>query len=66
MQIGIIGYVAKKYNIKGKMIEWGFPTIIVGYEANSETGTYKMYNPATKQVVLTRDVKWHVFDEESA
>ena len=30
-QVGIIGYVAKKYKIKGDVIEQGYPTIMVGY-----------------------------------
>ena len=61
-----IGYVAKKDNIKGKMIQWGFPTIMVEYAVNPATETYRMYNPATKRVILTHDMKWHVFDGENA
>ena len=39
---------------------------MVGYAANSATGTYRMYNPATKWAILTCDVKWHVFDGSNA
>ena len=35
---------------------------MVGYAANSATGTYLMYNTATKRVILTRDIKWQGFD----
>ena len=60
-----IGYVANKDNIKGKMIERGFPAIMVGYAANLATGTYIMYKPATKEVILTHDIKWHGFYGEN-
>ena len=39
---------------------------MVGYAANSATGTYLMYNTATKRVILTRDIKWHGFDGANA
>ena len=37
-----IGYVAKKDKIKGKSTERGFLSIMIGYAANSSTGTYQM------------------------
>ena len=52
-------------NIKVKITERRFPIIMVEYAENSATGTYLMYNPATKRLVLTCDVNWHVFDVES-
>ena len=48
------------------MIERGFSAIMVGYAANSTTGTYQMYNPDTKLLVLTRYVKCHGFDGANA
>ena len=48
------------------MIECGFPTIIVGYMENSATGKYLMYNPTTKPVILTCNIKWHRFDGANA
>ena len=39
-QLGRIGYVSKKDNIKGKMTEKGFPAIMDRYAENSETVTY--------------------------
>ena len=32
--------------------------IMVGYADNHMRDTYKLYNPETKRVVITRDVKW--------
>ena len=66
MQFVRIGCVAKKDNIKGKITEWEFPAIILGYTENWATGTYQMYNPATKQVILKGDIKWNGFDGENA
>ena len=43
------------------MIECRFTAIMVEYAVNSATGTYRIYNPATKQVIFKRDVKWHKF-----
>ena len=31
---------------------------MVGYADNNTRGTYKLYKPETKRVVMTRDVKW--------
>ena len=54
-------YVEKKDKIKGKMTEWVFPAIMVRYAENSATGMHGVYNPATKRVILTHDIKWHGF-----
>ena len=51
VQFKRIGCVVKKDHIKGKITEQGFPVIMVGYAANSATGTYQMYNPYTKRVI---------------
>ena len=42
VQLGGIGYVTKKDNIKDNMKERGFPEIMFGYAANSAIGMYKM------------------------
>ena len=34
----------------------GTPGICVGYSENHPTGTYRIFNPKTKKVILTRDV----------
>jgi hypothetical protein len=61
VQFGRVGYVAKKEKIKSKMSEKGFTAIMVGYAANSGSGTYRLYNPKTKRVIQSRDVKWDAF-----
>ena len=35
-----------------------FKTIMVGYADIHTRDTYKSYNPETKRVIMTRDVKW--------
>ena len=35
-----------------------FKEIMVGYSDNHMRDTYKLYNPETKRVIITRDVKW--------
>jgi hypothetical protein len=61
VQFGRVGYVAKKATLKAKMNEKGYPAIMVGYAANSSSGTYRLYNPSTKRVIHSRDVKWNEF-----
>ena len=56
VQFIIIWYVAKENNIKVKMTELWFPAIMVGCAENVSTGTYRMSNPDTKQVLLTCDL----------
>ena len=40
------------------MTDKTFKAIMVGYTDNHTRDTYKLYNPETKRVVMTRDVKW--------
>ena len=47
---------------KEKSIEQGFPTIIVGYATNEEAWIYRMYNTATKRVILTSPIERYGFD----
>ena len=60
-KFGRTGYVAKKDKSTGKMSEWGFLAIVVGYAENSATGMYLMYSLSNKRVILTLGVKWHGF-----
>ena len=48
------------------MTEHAFLATMIVYAANSETGTYLMYNPGSKTFILTRDIKWHVFNEANS
>ena len=40
------------------MTDKTFKAIMVGYYDNHTRDTYKLYNPETKRVIMTRDVKW--------
>ena len=40
------------------MTDKTFKAIMVGYANNHTRDTYKLYNPETKRVIMTRDVKW--------
>ena len=40
------------------MTDKTFKAIMVGYANNHTRDTYKLYNPETKRVVMTRGVKW--------
>ena len=35
-----------------------FRVIMVGYSDNHKRDTYKLYNPGSKRVIMTREVKW--------
>ena len=39
-----------------KLANQGTPGIWVGYAENHPTGTYRIFNPKTKRIILTRDV----------
>ena len=57
-EFGRIGYVIKLDKFKKQMTDKTFKAIMVGYSENHTRDTYKLYNPETKRVVMTRDVKW--------
>jgi hypothetical protein len=60
---GRIAYVTDRKAIKGKMDSRATKCVFVGYSADHSGDTYKFYNPATKQTILSRDVhqwmEWH-------
>ena len=41
-----------KFNLRGE------PMLMIGYAVNHPSGTYRFYNPRTKSVVLSNNVKW--------
>ena len=43
---------------RGKMKNRGIPSILVGYSHKHAAGTYRMFNPATRRVIVTRDIQW--------
>ena len=40
------------------MTDKTFKAIMMGYSDNHTRDMYKLYNPETKRVIMTRDVKW--------
>ena len=44
-----------------KLEERAVKCIFVGYSTSHSGDTYRMYNPETKRIVLSRDVKWAEF-----
>jgi hypothetical protein len=41
-----------KFNLRGE------PMLMIGYAMNHPSGTYRFYNPKSKSVVLSNNVKW--------
>ena len=41
---------------RAKLAYQGTPGIWIGYAKNYPTGTYQIFNPKTKRIILTRDV----------
>ena len=60
-EFGRIGYVTKQYKFKKKITDKKFNAIMVGYTDNHTRYMYKMYNPGTKRVIMTRYIKWEVW-----
>ena len=58
VEFGRIGYVTIRTKIKKKWIDKSFKGIMVGYATDHSPDTYRIYNPETGAVIMTRDVKW--------
>ena len=58
LEFGRIAYVTKWGKPKKNMIKKMYKAIMVVCIDNHERYTYKLYNPDTKKVIMTRDVKW--------
>ena len=59
VEFGRIGYVTRRdVKIKGKLMERAIKCVMVGYARNHTGDTYRMYNPGTKRIILSRDVTW--------
>ena len=57
-EFGRIGYVNKQCKFKKKISDKQSKAIMIGHTDNHTRDTYKLYNPDTKRVVVTRYVKW--------
>lgn len=58
VQFGRLGVVNKKAKLKSKMKDKGFIAMMVGYAPNHGVGVYRMYNPRTNRIIISRDVEW--------
>ena len=58
VEFGRIAYVTKRDKMIGKLDQRGVKMIMVGYAEGHSSDVYRMYNPGTKRVILTRDVTW--------
>ena len=58
VEFGRIGYVTLRTKIKKKWVDKSFKGIMVGYAMDHTPDTYRIYNPETGAVIMTRDVKW--------
>jgi hypothetical protein len=60
---GRVAYITNRSKLKAKLDPKSFKCIFVGYSDDHSGDTYKFYNPATKQTILSRDVhqwmEWH-------
>ena len=59
---GRIGFVTIRQKFKSKWKEHSFKAAMVGYAKNHSGDTYRMYNPKTKKVIESRDIKWADFN----
>ena len=62
IEFGRIGYVTDRTKIKAKMKPRSRRCIMVGYADNHSPDTYLMYNPKTRYVIMSRDIRWADFN----
>jgi hypothetical protein len=58
VEYGRIGWVTKRAKIKKKLQPKAFKCFMLGYAKEHAGDTYRMYNPATKKIIMSRDIKW--------
>ena len=56
-ELGVVT-ISNTNKMKGKLSDRGITGIFVGYARNHSGNTYRMYNPKTKKVWITRDIIW--------
>ena len=57
-EFGRIGYVTKWGKVKKQMTDKKFKSIVVGHDDNNARDTYKLTNPVSNRVIMTRNVNW--------
>ena len=63
VQFGRLAYVTDRSKIRRKTDPKAYKCIFVGYALNHSPNTYKLYNPVTSRIILSRDVKWGIWDD---
>jgi transposase InsO family protein len=58
IQFGRIGYVTKRDKFQSKYKPKAYKCLFMGYSPYHSINTYRLYNPMTRKVILSRDVKW--------
>ena len=58
IKFGRVGYVTNRQCIKVDWKEKSHKMIMVGYAKNHAADTYRMYDPKTRHIIETCDVKW--------
>ena len=61
IEFGRVGLVTIKSAKAGKLKDKSEPMLIVGYAKEYPVGTYRLYNPKTKRVVVSDSVQWTKF-----
>ncbi len=57
VEFGWVGYVTlskKQHKLDPKAIE----CVMIGYSLNHMGDTYRMFNPSTRKIIQTRDIRW--------
>ena len=57
-RFGEIGILANRKKLKAKSEDRGTKCYFVGYADDHTPDTYRMYNPNTGKIVLSRDIRW--------
>ena len=58
IEFGRIGFVTIRNSIRRKVKPKSIKCIFVGYAPHHTSDTYKMYNPVTGKLILSRDIRW--------
>ena len=58
VQWGWVGYVTIKDKYIKKLEPKSEKCVMIGYARDHAAGTYRMFNPRTQRVILTRNVQW--------
>ena len=60
---GRIGFVTIRNRMKKQFTKRYFKAIMVGIPRHHSYGNYYMYNPETKWIIISRDIRWAPFEK---